>query len=245
MRVLAAFTLPLVCGAASVAWAQGSCTPAPCAPGAPIEMQFTLSVVPTGQGGDGWPANVWNGPGPTPTTLQETFFVDPASASGTYLTEPGRQGGAVLGHIDESFTASDIMLTANGRTLQQSSSGMFTLSGDRASNDGPPGTFFGGLALPVGGGGSDFASQFAQAPPDWAAFLSTANFHTDTGLFTVSGAFGQLDVVPLGQAVVVSVPEPPALPLCVLAVMGLLAAHWRRLRAPAPRPMKLAPGVSG
>ncbi len=157
-----------------------------------------------------------------PTTLQETFFVDPASATGSYLTEPGREGGSVLGHIAESFTASDITLTTNGQILQQSASGTFTFSGDRASDYGPSGSFFGGLSLPDGGGGSDFASQYAQAPPDWAAFLSTSSYHSDTGLFTLSGSFGELDVVPQGQAVSVKVPEPGALPLWALAAAGLL-----------------------
>jgi hypothetical protein len=219
--------------ATSVAVAQGNCSPAPCPGGAPVEMQFTFQVVPTGEGGDGWPANVWNVPGPIPVTLQETFFVDPASVTGSYTTEPGQQGGLLLSHIDESFTASNITLTANGLLLQQSATGAFSIFGDRASDAAAGSIFFGGVAVPGGGGGSDFFSANAQAPPDWAAFLSTTTFGTDTGLFTLSGTFGQLDVVPDGRAVVsaVSVPEPALAPLWALGAAILGAMHLRRRRA--------------
>ncbi len=195
-------------------------------------MQFSFYVIPPGQGYPGQPPDVWTGPGPMPTTLQESFWVDPASATGSYVTYPGEQGGLVLSRVDEAFTASNVTLTANGQIVQQSASGSFTIWGDRANLFGPGGSFFGYVTLPGGQGGSDFGSDYAQAPPDWAAFLMTSDFRSDTGPFTLSGSFGELSVfMQDGHPVPVSVPEPGVLALCVLAAAGLVAMHRRPRRA--------------
>ncbi len=90
------------------------------------------------------------------------------------------------------------------------------------------------MSIPGGGGGSDFFSQYAQAPPVWAAFLGTSSYHTDTGLFQISGAFGTLDVVPEGAAVLRSVPEPGSLGLCAAEAAGLLVMHRQRRRPRHP-----------
>ncbi len=223
--------------ATSAAYAQ-NCTPVPCAPGAPVEIQFNFTVSAADPGG---PDNTWNLPGPVPTTLQETFYVDPASATGSYTTQPGPNGSTYLDAVNITFDASNVTLSANGQILGQSASGMFVLSGD-----GPVGSIFGGVQTPYGGGSTDFHSQNMQAPPDWEAFLSTSTYNVAPGVFTVSGSFGELNVVGQGEGspVSVSVPEPGSLALFGLAGLGLLITRRRAVRPSVavnftPRPRQL------
>ncbi len=206
-----------------------TCEPTVRAPTSTVEMQFNFTVVPADLFPDYYPPSIWNGPGPMPTTLQETFFVDPASASGNWSSIP-TQTGALLDRINETFTASDMTLTANGQVLQSLASGSFRVGGDGVGYPGPGRSFFGFVEIPNGGGGANVFTNFAQAPPDWAAFLSTSHYCTDISPFTISGSFGTLDVFWSGGAVPssVSVPEPGSLALFALAGLALLWAHRDR-----------------
>jgi hypothetical protein len=236
MRTLVWVTAIPLWAASFCALAQSNCSPTPCPAGSLVEMQFNFTVVPDSQGPgpEFWTGNVWNGPGPMPTTLSETFFVDPGSASGPLVEIPGTNGGLVLARLDESFAASNMTLTANGQVVQQLASGSFWITGDRANDQGPAASFFGGIRLPNGAGGSDFFTQYAQAPPDWDALLSTSRYNGNLDLFSISGAFGSLDVLLNGSAIpTAAVPEPGTLALCLLAGLGLLVIHRRRGTAAA------------
>ncbi|MBS0578670.1 MAG: PEP-CTERM sorting domain-containing protein [Proteobacteria bacterium] len=217
--------------------AQSNCSPTPCAATSLVEMQFNFTVVPNGGGPGSWPDNIWNGPGAMPTTLTESFFVDPSTAQGSWSAVPGINGGSVLGRIDESFSASNMTLTADGKVIESLSSGTFAFGGATPFPYGPGASYFGGARLPNGGGGADFFTQYALAPPDWTAFLGTAAFFSAGQEFSISGAFGFLNVNAQGQGIPasVAVPEPGTLALCTLAGLGVLLVQRRRSARSARR----------
>jgi hypothetical protein len=219
MRALFWLLMPFMFAAARAALAQTGCPGTACPQDAPVELQFDLTVDPSG-------ANIWNGPGPMPTHLQETFFVDPASAAGH---GPGgvsfvSHDGILMDKVSVDFAASNVSLTADGLLLQQLPSGTFSFSGDRV---GLEGLYFGGLSLPNGGAGADFITLNPQVPPDWAAFLSPSIWFSDGPGF-LQGPFGQLSFQMQGQGQVVSAPEPGILALCALGGLALFGMHRRR-----------------
>ena len=207
-----------------------------------LEFSFTGFIQPDFPDSP-FPPNIWNGPGPVPSTFQMTFDVNTLDSHNS-LSYTFADSGMLFSSISADLVATNFILSVDGKTVPSSTSGNFGFSG----------TGLGGCCLYIGGGleaGNDKGSfitvpdfglpgitqaEFLASSDPLGLLLNGSPFFTDNGC---CGFFffdsSQLNISVSGMGTAASVPEPNTLALLALAGIGLGLAHRRRIPCTAAR----------
>jgi hypothetical protein len=184
------------------------------------------------------PPNLWNGPGPQPSTFQMTFDVDTLSPMNSFSYTFGpSSGGSSINAISVDVAVTNVSFSFDGTTVLQSSQGSFAFSGTSLGEF----TLTGGFGLAAtDGAGFLFVPDFGLGVTTQAALmgsndplgllLSGSQFNADSGnpsYLTFDDS--QLGAVISGVGIATSVPEPTTLALLVIAGIGLGFVHRHRL----------------
>lgn len=186
--------------------------------------------------------NLWNGPGPEPSTFTMTFDVDTLSPLNSFsYTVAQSATGARISSITCDLAATDFTVTIDGKPVVQNALGSFAFSGTPLGGN----TFIGGsygagnqfvsfLGVPDFHLGIDTPSALAGSSDPLGLLLANSGFNTDEFTY-LNFENSRLAALVGGTGAAVSVPEPGTLALLAMAAVGLGLVHRRRLPGAAPR----------